>query len=320
MRRVIPYILLLFITLSLNVKAQNVQAFADTDSTEYIVGDYIYYILEVKYPKGVKVTIPSVKDSINNLEFIKEEPSVKQESGSEIYELHKYIFSKYDSSDVTIPSYNIAYSTDGTNVQYVRVNPVNIIVKTIEVDPQADIQDVKKPIRIPLDWMAILIIALIVLAIVLLAFFGYKYYKKKHTPIKPQKVKITVLPYQKALGQLHQLEEKKLWQQGKVKEYHSEITGIIRDYFEERFHFDALEMTTPEIIDNLKSRHVTTDVVVKTEEFLQNADMVKFAKFQPMPTVNEEMMKEAYFIVDNTKNKAAESELAKLKEAEEDAE
>ena len=42
--------------------------------------------------------------------------------------------------------------------------------------------------------------------------------------------------------------------------------------------------------------------------------MVKFAKFQPMPTVNEEMMKEAYFIVDFTKNKAAEKELQNMKE------
>ncbi len=294
--------------------------FADTDSTEYIIGDYIYYTLELKYPKGIKITVPSVKDSINNLEFIKEEPTVREETNNEVYELHKYIFSKYDSSDVTIPSYNIAYSIDGTNVQYIRVNPVNIVVKTIEVDPQADIQDVKKPIRIPLDWVTILIIALIVLVVALLSYFGYKYYKKKHAPVEPKKVKVTILPYQKALVQLHQLEDKKLWQQGKIKEYHSEITGIIRDYFEERFHFDALEMTTPEIIDNLSSRHVSKEVVGKTEEFLQNADMVKFAKFQPMPTVNEEMMKEAYFIVDNTKNKAAESELAKLKEAEENAE
>ena len=99
-----------------------------------------------------------------------------------------------------------------------------------------------------------------------------------------------------------------------IKDYHSEITGIIRDYFEERFHFQALEMTTPEILSSIKSRDVKIEVVAKTEEFLTNADLVKFAKFHPMPTVNEEMMKEAYFIVDHTKNKAAERELVNMKE------
>lgn len=304
----------MLLTVSLHLQAQDIQVFADTDSSEYVVGDYIYYSLEIKYSKGITVTIPSIKDSISNLEFIKEEPLIREESDSEIYELRKYIFSRYDSSDVWIPTYNIAYTTDGTNVQYAKVNPVNILVKTIEVDSQSDIKDVKAPIRIPLDWLTIIIIILVLILVALLSYLGYRYYKKKHTPEPQKEIKITVLPYQKALANLHELEDKKLWQQGMIKEYHTEVTGIIRDYFEERFHFQALEMTTPEIIDSIKSRDVKIEVITKTEEFLANADMVKFAKFQPMPTVNEEMMKEAYFIVDFTKNKAAEKELQNMKE------
>ena len=63
-------------------------------------------------------------------------------------------------------------------------------------------------------------------------------------------------------------------------------------------------MTTKETIENLKVKDVDEKVIVTTEEFLANADMVKFAKFQPMPTVNEDMMKEAYLIVNDTKKKA----------------
>ncbi len=314
--KTINQILILFVFLAVRINAQNIQVFADTDSVEYIVGDYINYSLELKYPKGVTVTIPSVKDSIKNLDFIKQESPIIQESDTEVYELHKFIFSRYDSNDVIIPAYNIAYTTDGTNIQYVRVNQVNILVKTIEVDAKADIQDVKDPIRIPLDWMLILIIGIIVLIISASSFFGYKYYKKKHLPFKPQEIHVTVLPFEKALSKLHELEDKKLWQQGQVKEYHSEITGIIRDYFEDRYHFQALEMTTPEIIASIKSRDVKLEVIAKTEDFLVNADLVKFAKFQPMPTVNKEMMEEAYFIVDNTKNKTAENEMSQMKEDE----
>lgn len=311
--RIVKYILILFVTISLHLQAQNIQVFADTDSSEYVVGDYIHYSLEIKYSKGIIVTIPSIKDSITNLEFIKEEPSIREETDSEVYELHNYIFSRYDSSDIWIPTYSIAYTTDGINVQYIQVNPVNILVRTVEVDSQSDIKDVKAPIRIPLDWLATIIIILIIIFVALIAYFGYRYYKKKHTPELQNEIKITVLPYERALTNLHELEDKKLWQQGMTKEYHTEVTGIIRDYFEERFHFQALEMTTPEIMDSIKSRDVKVEVIAKTEEFLANADMVKFAKFQPMPTVNEEMMKEAYFIVDYTKNKAAEKELQNMK-------
>ena len=312
--QIIKYISIVILTASVNLQAQNIHVFADTDSSEYVVGDYIVYSLEIKYPKGTTVTVPSVKDSISNLEFIKEEPLYRDDSGAEIYELHKYIFSKYDSSDIWIPDYNIAYTSDGTNVRYAKVNPVNILVKTVEVDPQSDLKDVKSPIRIPLDLLTIIIIILFLIIAAIVSYFGYKYYKKKHTLPQSEKIKITVLPYQKALTNLHELEDKKLWQQGMIKEYHTEVTGIIRDYFEDRFHFQALEMTTPEIMENIKSREVKIEVIAKTEDFLANADMVKFAKFQPMPTVNEEMMKEAYFIVDNTKNKAAENELMNMKE------
>ena len=135
---------------------------------------------------------------------------IKEESGSEVYELHKYVFSRCDSSDVWIPTYNIAYTTDGTNVQYAKVNPVNILVKTVEVDSQSDIKDVKAPIRIPLDWLTIIIIILVLILAALLSYLGYRYYKKKHTPEPKKEIKITVLPYQKALTNLHELEDKKL--------------------------------------------------------------------------------------------------------------
>lgn len=311
----LKYIIISLFVLVLQLQAQDVRVFADTDSTEYIVGDYITYSLELRYPKGITVTIPSVKDSIDNLDFIKEGKTIKEESDTEIYELHQFIFSRYDSNDVIIPAYNIAFTSDGTNIQNVRVNQVSILVKTIEVDAQADIQDVKAPIRIPLNWLLIIIIISVLLIIVAASYFGYRYYKKKHTPQEQKEIRITILPFEKALNKLSELDEKKLWQRGMVKKYHSEITEIIRDYFEERFHFQALEMTTPEIIASIKSREVTLEVIAKTEEFLANADMVKFAKFKPMPTVNEEMMKEACFIVDNTKNKSAETELAKMSES-----
>ena len=114
--------------------------------------------------------------------------------------------------------------------------------------------------------------------------------------------KIIKIPeYKVALESLSELDRKKLWQQGKVKDYHSEITEIVRRYFEKRFSFLAMEMTSAEVLESLNEIEVTTDVHFLTNDFLTNADMVKFAKFVPMPTVNEEMMKQAYEIVNKTK-------------------
>jgi hypothetical protein len=139
------------------------------------------------------------------------------------------------------------------------------------------------------------------LALLVGSYFGYKYYQKKKSGKVIEKPVIIIPPYDKAIAKLNELDEKKLWQDGMTKEYHSEVTGIVRDYFEDRFDFNSLEMTTKETIENLKIKDVNEKVIVTTEEFLANADMVKFAKFEPMPTVNEAMMKEAYLIVNETK-------------------
>ena len=301
MKKLYPILFVIFFTSLQNICAQEIQVSATTDSLEYIVGDYIDYSIKLEYPKSYNVVIPMVKDSIDNLVFIKNGKVDTKEEGNGIIETRHFIFSKYDSSDVTIPSFYIPYTIDGQEPQFAFVNSVDIVVRTIEVSQKDDIQDVKEPKRVPLDWLLISIIALLIIGLIFGGYFGYRYYKKRKSGEVVEKIEIFIPPSEKAITMLKVLEEKKLWQEGLVKEYHSEVTGIIRDYFEERFNFNSLEMTTKETIENLKSKEVNEKVIKNTEEFLANADMVKFAKFEPMPTVNEAMMTEAYSIVKETK-------------------
>lgn len=301
MRKFSLYIFL-FVLLSVSSYAQSIEVFANTDTTEYIVGDYITYTIEMKYSNDIKVEFPSVIDSISVLDFIKEEEPIVQKIDEGTYELRTYIFSKYDSSDVTIPSFAINYYVGNeTEASVIRVNPVDILVRTIEVDASGDIQDVKAPLKISLDWLFIIFIVMGVIILVIGGYFGYKYFQSKQTGfVKEQKI-IKIPPHKVALKALDELDYKKLWQQGMIKEYHSEITGIIRKYFEDRYQFLALEMTSVEVMENLERSNSDNEVIEETREFLSNADMVKFAKFKPIPSVNEEMLKQAYDIVNKTK-------------------
>lgn len=301
MKNVLIYIVLAILTFS-NISGQYIDVSADTDTSEYIVGDYIVYSLELKYDKQLNVIIPSVPDSISNLVFIREESPLREENETQVIERRKYIFSKYDSTEVTLPAYKVPYTVAGGNeVKYASVNTVDIVVKTMEVDPEGDIQDVKAPLKIQLDLLFILLIALGVIILVAAGYFIYRHYKKKSSGEVFEKKVIKIPAYKIALESLSELDSKKLWQQGKVKDYHSEITEIVRRYFEKRFSFLAMEMTSADVLETLNDIDVTTDVHLLTNDFLTNADMVKFAKFVPMPTINEEMMKQAYEIVNKTK-------------------
>jgi len=299
-RKLIPLLLILF---SLKIYAQSIEVHAFTDTTNYLIGDYIHYKVQLKYDKSLKVFFPSVEDSIKSLTFIEQKPVIRQDNNGEIIEIHNYVFSKYDSGKVTIPSISIPYSSSNGKIKsIVKTNKIELTVKTLPVNMKDKIQDVKPPLKINFNWLFVIIIALIIIALLFAAYFAYNYYKKKHKVKTKIIERIIIPPHKTALKQLNELEEKKLWQQGKVKEYHSEITNIIRTYFENRFNFIAMEMPSSEVLDELKKIKEAEPIFEITHKFFNNADLVKFAKFKPMPSVNEEMMKQAYNIVRQTKS------------------
>ncbi len=299
-KKIYPGFILLLIFTSLSL-AQEVKVKAFADSTSYEVGDYINFSINVTHDENIKVYAPSIKDSLKGVDLLKVFPFEEEKQDGKVISKFKFLLSKYDSGDVFIPALPVTYSgKGGKEKKIVLTNPVSFTVQTLAVDQRAEIKDVKEPIKIPLDWKLILLYVLIGIAVLSGAYFIYRYYKKKRDlklGIIPEIIKE---PHEAALDDLKLLEEKQLWQKGMIKEYHSEVTEIIRRYFEGRFKVPALELTTGEVIDNLMKVEDASVVLEITSRFLSNADMVKFAKFIPMNDINIEMMKQAYEIVNST--------------------
>ncbi|MFA5806121.1 MAG: BatD family protein [Melioribacteraceae bacterium] len=283
------------------LRAQNISVSATTDTSTYKVGDYIKYQIEIKHDKLIAVNMPSVKDSIKVLEYIQTLPSEKIEVYNQVIERYNYIFSKYDSANITIPAITLEYIFGRTiEKKLIKTNPVTITVRTLPVNAQEDIRDVKDPLKLPLNWLLISAIVVIIFLLIGLLYYLYQRYKKKKALKENILPEIKIPPHEIALTHLHELEQKKLWQNGFVKQFHSEVTEIVRQYFEERFNFRALEMTSAEILAVLSYMEEGKKIVQTSDNFFSNADLVKFAKFEPMPKVNDEMMNQAYEIVNQT--------------------
>ena len=140
----------------------------------------------------------------------------------------------------------------------------------------------------------------LVALIVLGALAGGVYYywrKKKQKQDLLAHIKVIIPPHREALTALRALEEKKLWQQGMVKQYYSEATEIIRHFFERRWNIIALELTTDEILMQMKHIPDALNVWKEMESFFITADLVKFAKYEPSPAEHENEMRSAYEIV-----------------------
>ncbi len=281
--------------------SQVTSATASTGKTNYLVGDYIHYKIEIGYKSGTTVYQPMIQDSLQSLTLLKIGKPSKVVVNGDTTATYAYTLSCYDSAGVTIPGIPIFYRTTGdTTLQEVPTNPVRFAVSTVKVDLQKGIKDVSAPIKIPFDWRWFLVWIGAALLIAAIAYYLYRRYKKKKAAAASVRPVVKLLPHEEALSSLHQLEQEQLWQRGLVKEYHSAITEIIRRYFEKRFDMPAMELPTSEALELLKHRPESAPILDLTYGFLSNADMVKFAKFTPMNSVNEEMMKQAYEIVNET--------------------
>ena len=284
-----------------NVQAQTISVAAYADTTDYLIGDFINYKIEVVTRKNFEVISPSFPYTLTQLELILREEPVLTEDEKLKTTIYKFIFAGYDSFRAVIPPVVVMYRTmDDTSFKKIVTDSVVVNVHTVPVSTAEEIKDVKSPIKIPYNWKWLLLWAAIALLIIIAGYFSYKKYKQKKSEKPVEKKIITISPHVKALAALIILDNEKLWQKGFIKDYHSRITEIIRTYFEERFDLSAMELTTTETIHHLKSIKEKENILDITYDFLSNADLVKFAKFQPLETVNEEMMKQAKEIIQFT--------------------
>jgi len=291
--------------------AQSIDVKLSADKSVYLIGDYIKITFEINYDKNSEIKLPSVKDSIKQLEYIKTNVPEKKEEKNRINFRQTFIFSKYEPDTIDISGLYVLFKNrKAAEYKELKANSIRLIVKSYPVDNSKEIADIKKPVTIPFNWALLILILILAGVLSFVVIYFWKKYKSQHQAAVQTKI-IKLPNYQIALNSLAELEEKKLWQKGKIKEYHSEITEIIRTYFENEFNFKALEMTSFEIIQQLKSLDITENIIDLVNEFFANADLVKFAKFQPMPSINEMMMKQAVEVVNQTKpteNKLSEAQ------------
>lgn len=105
-----------------------------------------------------------------------------------------------------------------------------------------------------------------------------------------------------ALQSLDDIKEQKIWQQGRYKEYYSSLTDVLRSYMASRYEFSAMEMTSWEILEQLKKTDLPAeDLYPQMKQLLELSDFVKFAKMNPLPEDNDRSLRFAYHFVETTK-------------------
>jgi hypothetical protein len=205
-----------------------------------------------------------------------------------------FIITAWDTGSYYIPSILFSESS--------KTEGLLLNVQTIALEEGAELKDIKQPMQAPIGWSDIWPWLLAIITIALIVYLLKKYVFNKKEEVITAKPKAIIPADITALKQLNMLEKDQLWQVGKIKEYHTELSEIIRRYTENRFDFIALELATDEIISELKSK-VNNEQLASITILLQRADLAKFAKSKPETDENKESMQLAKHFVGQTKQK-----------------
>ena len=121
---------------------------------------------------------------------------------------------------------------------------------------------------------------------------------------KPVMVRIRVikkvLPHQKAMTVIERLRKEKMNSSENQKEYYTQLTDALRQYIKERFGFNAMEMTSTEILDRLRENG-DQSMLDELKELFYTADLVKFAKYSTLLNENDMNLVNAINFIDQTK-------------------
>lgn len=127
-------------------------------------------------------------------------------------------------------------------------------------------------------------------------------YLRKKTGLLSALPEVKLPPFEIALAKLENIKNEKLWQQNRHKEYHSELTDVLREYIELNFLVPAMEMTSDEILGQLNSlRKEDKESYNALQQILQLADLVKFAKWNAGTEEHELSLTNAFYFVNQTK-------------------
>ena len=287
------FIYLFLLLLSTTLQAQNIEPQSTIDRDTILAGQPIHLELSLRTPDNYNVEWNMWEDTLSaTVELVDRKFENKKQKAGKGYCKHSQTLTitSFESGENEIPSLPIRFKANDDSITFTTyTEPLYFYVSPTEVDTSLNIRDLKEPLAEPItiaEATSYLGLIVIVAAILLVIIYIIRKVQSKE-PIIPNKEEPDIPAIDTARAEMSELKLKQLWQVGKIKEYYTELTDIVRKYIEGQFKVQAVELTSSEILDGIKPLKINDQAYNKLKETLEIADLVKFAKYAPSATDND---------------------------------
>lgn len=277
---------------------------ASIDSTQLFIGQQAKIKLQVSMNAGQNLLMPQFPDTIvAGVEVVDvAKPDTQMLNGNKrLLISQEYTVTSFDSALYYLPPFEVSVD----NKLYRSKNTLALKVYSVPVDTLHPDQFFgPKPIQeVSITWGDIDTLVYSLLIMLILAgvsvFFVIRYRDNKPI-IKIIKIEPKLPPHQMAMKKIDEIKSDKAKLRNDPKAYYTELTDVIRTYIKDRFNFNALEMTSTEIMEHLMQVK-DQQSIAELKSLFETADLVKFAKHAPLMNENDMNLVNAVDFINETK-------------------
>jgi len=269
------------------------------DATAVTIGDLVTFKLSVKHPETLKIVFPPVGISLGEwtVRSSKQLPSSKLPDGN-IEDSLEVQLAAYKTGDFEVPALNVETVKSSGAKEVLASEPIKIAVQSVLTGKQDTLKDLKPQSEIEPDYKPFLFFLAALASAAYLVYRSIQYFKRrtKAPVLKPERVRSAEEIAREAVERLL---ARKLLEQGHFKQFYLELSEIVKRFLGSTLGVHSLERTTEEFTRDLRGVSVPSAQYRMIREFLEDCDLVKFAKYRPSAAEVEQIIARSRSMIDS---------------------
>jgi len=279
-KKIFYLLLILFVSGVVMFADDNVKVEQAVDREKITIGDRIHFDIKVNIPQTYALQVPEKSENLG-------EWSVKDiqvyEDKKDLSKHIKYTLTAYTTGEMLIPETIVKYIDDKQKENQIKTQGMKVNIESVlsKVKGQPGLRDIAPVMSLEVPLSVYLMWFLLISVILAGAGIGYYYYKKSHAVTMPENLPPPIPPDVLAFEALEKLKNSNLIKDRKIKEFYIILIDIVRDFLKGVYGIETRDRTTSEIYSELKKKEHEKKKLAFIREFLEEGDLVKFAKYFP---------------------------------------